>query len=164
MKNSIISRLAATIILGCAVSFSALPSVSAGAAESARDYKVGDIVLSDPYIRATPKGAKVAGAYVKITNNAHHPDRLVSANVEVAGMTMIHEMKMDGAVMKMAELPDGIAIAAHQIVELEPGAFHLMLMDLKAPVREGDVIKGSLTFKNAGRVEVDFLVRGMGAK
>ena len=164
MKNSFFSRLTASLILGCVVSFSALPTVSARAAETARDYKVGEIVLSDPYIRATPKGAKVAGAYVKITNNAHHPDRLISANVEVAGMTMIHEMKMDGAVMKMAELPDGIAIAAHQTVELEPGAFHLMLMDLKAPVREGDVIKGSLTFKNAGRVEVDFLVRGMGAK
>ena len=140
-----------------------LKLIAAASADGGKVYKIADLVLSEPYIRATPNGAKVAGAFVKITNNDHHPDRLISANVEVAGMTMIHEMKMEGGVMKMAELPNGIEIGPHQTVALEPGKFHLMLMDLKAPLKEGENVKGSFTFEKAGKVDVEFIIRGIGA-
>ena len=137
--------------------------VAAAAADGGKIYTVGDLTLSDPYLRATPDGAKVAGGFIKITNNAHHADRLVSVALEAAGMTQIHEMKMEGSVMKMAELPGGLDIGPHQTVVLEPGKFHLMLVDLKGPLKEGDKVKGSLTFEKAGKVDVEFIVKGMGA-
>lgn len=128
-----------------------------------KDYTLGDIVVSNPWARATPNGAKVGGGYVKITNNDHHPDQLIAATFERAGSTSLHEMKMEGDVMKMGELTTGVEIAPHGTLTLEPGKFHLMLMDLKAPLKEGDHIKGSLTFKKAGKMDVEFIVKGMGA-
>eukprot|EP01037_Dinobryon_pediforme_P016271 gene16271-16450_t len=138
--------------------------VAAASSEGGKTYRVGDLVIADPYLRATPNGAKVGGGFVKITNNDHHADRLIAVTVDVAGMTMIHEMKMDGAVMKMAELPNGVEIGPHATVALEPGKTHLMLMDLKQPLKAGDKIKGSLTFEKAGKVDVDFIVKGLGGE
>eukprot|EP01037_Dinobryon_pediforme_P011626 gene11626-11721_t len=138
--------------------------IAAASVEGGKIYTVGDLSVANPYLRATPNGAKVAGGFVKITNNDHHPDRLVAVTVDVAGMTMIHEMKMDGAVMKMAELPNGVEIAPHATVALEPGKMHLMLMDLKQPLKAGDKIKGTLTFEKAGKVDVEFVVKGLGGE
>lgn len=133
-------------------------------APATKTYAIGELTITAPWARATPNGAKVAGAYIKITNNDHHPDRLVSASVEVAGTTQIHEMKMEGDVMKMGELPKGVEIAPHGTLSLEPGKLHLMLLDLKAPLKEGDHIKGSLTFEKAGKIDVEFDVKGLGAQ
>ncbi len=140
-----------------------ISNVQQSAAESAKVYTIGDLVVSNPWARATPNGAKVAGGYVKITNNDHHAERLTSATFESSGAASIHEMKMDGDVMKMGEMASGIEIGPHATITLEPGKFHLMLTDLKAPLKEGDHVKGSLTFQNAGKLDVEFVVKGMGA-
>src|SRR6185503_11771919 len=84
--------------------------VAAGA--QAHDYKVGAIAIDHPWTRATPKNAPVAGGYLKITNTGTTPDRLTGGSVEVAKRFEIHEMKMDGGVMKMRELKDGLDIPA----------------------------------------------------
>jgi len=83
---------------------------------------------------------------------------LLSIAVDGASMTMIHEMKMEGDMMKMHEVQGGLTIPAGKTVELQPKSYHVMLMGLKAPFMEGEEVKGSLTFAKAGKVDVDFEV------
>ncbi|GLK86758.1 hypothetical protein GCM10017653_48280 [Ancylobacter defluvii] len=111
----------------------------------------------------TPPGAKVGGAYFSIENTGTTPDRLVSVAVaaDIAGRAEIHEMSVTDGVMKMQMLPDGIAIPAGGTVALAPGGYHLMLQDLKQPLKEGASFKGTLTFEKAGTVAVEFKVEGM---
>ena len=128
---------------------------------SAQEYKVGPIRIEAPWIRATPTGAQVAGGYMKIENAGKEADRLVGGSTGIAGKLEIHEMKMSGNVMKMRELDKGLELPPGQSVELKPGSYHLMLMDLKQPPKAGDKVKGTLVFEKAGKVEVEYTVRGM---
>ncbi|MGU3494693.1 DUF1775 domain-containing protein [Xanthobacteraceae bacterium A53D] len=125
--------------------------------------KAGDITIEQPWMRATPGGAKVAGGYLKLTNAGSSDDRLVSLTTEVAGRPEIHEMAMTDGVMTMRELPKGLDIPAGKSVELAPGGLHLMLMDLKRPLKQGEQVKATLVFQKAGKVDVTFDVRGIGA-
>ncbi len=106
----------------------------------------------------------MAGGYLSITNTGTETDRLVSARFEGSARVEIHEMKMEGDVMKMAELPDGLPIPPGATVALKPGGYHLMFMELKAPLVEHERIKGSLTFEKAGSIEVEFNVEAKGEK
>ena len=92
------------------------------------------------------------------------PDRLTGASVEIAGRGEVHEMSNENGVMKMRELERGVEIRPGQTVELKPGGFHLMFMDLKAGLKEGDTIRGTLVFEKAGTVPVTFRVGGLGAR
>ncbi len=127
----------------------------------ARDYNTGDLVITNPWSRATAPGARVAAGYMTIENKGAQPDRLVSATFASSATVEIHEMAMDGNVMRMRELPRGIAIPAGGKVELKPGGLHLMFMNLKAGLGENETIKGALVFERAGRVEVDFKVEAL---
>lgn len=120
--------------------------------------------VEQPWARATPPGAKVAGAFAVIENHGSTPDRLVSATAEIAGRVEIHEMAVTDGVMTMRPLADGLAIPADGSVELKPGSYHLMLMDLAGPLKEGEHIAGTLTFEKAGTVPVEFAVAPIGAK
>jgi len=128
----------------------------------AEDYKVGSLVIHQPWSRATPKNAPVAGGYLKITNTGTAPDRLVGGSADGAKRFEIHEMKMDGGVMKMRELKDGLEIPPGATVELKPGSYHIMMMNLSRPLAKGDKVKGSLAFEKAGKVDVEFAVEGIG--
>src|SRR3954447_19491487 len=128
----------------------------------AHDYQIGPIAIDHPWTRATPKNAPVAGGYVKITNTGATPDRLVGGSSEVAKRFQIHQMKMDGGVMTMRELKDGLEIAPGATVELRPSSFHIMMMDLSRPLTKGEKVKGSLTFEKAGKVDVEFAVEAIG--
>jgi periplasmic copper chaperone A len=130
----------------------------------AHEYKAGALVIHHPWTRATAPGAPVAGGYAEIKNTGTEADRLVSARLEAAGEVEIHSMSMEGDVMKMAELPDGLEIPAGGAVKLAPGGFHMMFLDLKAPLVEGEKVKGVLIFERAGTVEVEFKVEAKGAK
>jgi periplasmic copper chaperone A len=130
----------------------------------AQDYTVGSIHIERPWSRATPKGANVAGGYLVIENRGAAPDRLVGGSSEIAGHVEIHEMKMGGGVMTMRPLKGGIEIAPGQSVKFEPGGHHLMFLDLKAPPVEGNPFKGTLVFEKAGKVDVEFAVKGIGEK
>lgn len=123
----------------------------------AHEFKVGEIVIDHPYSRAMLPGAKVGGGYLTITNGGTK-DRLVGASAGRAGSVQIHEMKMDGGIMVMRELKDGIAIPAHGNVELKPGGYHIMFMNVAQPFKQGEEVKAKLLFEKAGAVEVEFTV------
>ncbi|HWM46952.1 MAG TPA: copper chaperone PCu(A)C [Xanthobacteraceae bacterium] len=129
----------------------------------AHDYKVGSLKIDHPWARATPKGASVGGGYMKITNTGTTPDRLVGGSSTVSGRFEVHEMSMDNGVMRMRPLKDGLEIKPGQTVELKPGSFHIMLLDLKQPLKENERVKGTLTFEKAGTVEVEYAVVAVGA-
>jgi len=128
----------------------------------AQDFKVGAIEVGHPWSRATPAGARVAAGYLAIRNTGPQPDRLVSVTGEIAGRAEIHEMAVDDkGVMTMRPLADGLEIPAGGEAELKPGGYHIMFLDLKQGVKEGDAFKGTLTFEKAGAVEVEYTVEAM---
>jgi hypothetical protein len=124
----------------------------------AHDSTLGELTIHHPWSRATPHKAEVAAGYLLIENEGTTADRLVGATFEQAGTTQIHTVIMDGDVMKMVELKEGIEIPAGGRVELKPKSLHLMFMDLKAPLKQGETIDGTLTFERAGTVAVEFSV------
>lgn len=138
--------------------------ILAGRDTLAEPVKAGSISIEQPWSRATPGGAKVGAGYLIIKNGGATPDKLVSVSTEVAGRTEIHEMSMTDGVMKMRPLPDGLPVPANGTVALKPGSYHLMLLDLKRPLKEGETFAGTLTFETAGTVDVTFAVEGRGAK
>jgi len=130
----------------------------------ADDYHAGALRIDHPWSRAVPKGANVAGGYLVIENGGNMPDRLLGGTSEISGRVEIHEMTMEGGVMKMRPLAGGLEIAPGNKVTLDPGGLHLMFFDLKTPPVEGKPFKAKLNFEKAGNVDVEFVVEGMGAK
>lgn len=130
----------------------------------AEDIKAGELIITQAWSRQTPAGAKVAGAYLSIENKGTAADRLVGGSGDVAGRVEIHEMTMDGGVMKMRPLDSGLVIEPGKIVKLAPGGYHLMLMDLKGELKQGDKVPLSLQFEKAGKVNVSLDVQGVGAQ
>jgi copper(I)-binding protein len=106
--------------------------------------------VKEAWARTTVQGQKASGAFMKLT--AKEATRLVSVSSPVAGVTEVHEMKMDGDVMRMRALA-GLDLPAGQTVELKPGGYHVMLMDLKTALRKDSSIPLTLVFKNANGVE-----------
>lgn len=135
---------------------------AAGATAGSDTFKVGDITVASPWTRATPGGAKVAGGYLKVTNNGAAADRLVGGTSDIAGRVEFHEMAMSGGVMRMRPLEAGLEIKPGQTVELAPGGHHMMFMDLKRQLKQGDTVKASLRFEKAGTVEITFNVGAVG--
>jgi len=108
------------------------------------------VKVDNAWARATVQGQKATGAFMKLT--APQTTQLVAVSTPVAGVAEIHEMKMDGGVMKMRAVP-ALDLPANQSVELKPGSYHLMLMDLKAPLAKDASVSLTLTFKDAKGVE-----------
>jgi copper(I)-binding protein len=132
-------------------------------AAQAHDYKVGSLEIGHPWTRATPKGATVAGGYLKITNKGTAPDRLTGATLTVAPRVEIHEMAMSDGMMRMRPLPKGLEIKPGETVEFKPGSYHIMFMKLTEPLEKGQRIKGTLTFEQAGPIDVEYVVEAVGA-
>jgi copper(I)-binding protein len=130
----------------------------------AHDYTLGDLKIGHPWSRATPPSARVGAGYLSIANGGRAPDRLVSATSPAAGRVEIHEMKMDAGVMRMRELAQGLGVPAGETVALRPGGYHLMLMDLRAPLREGVPVPVTLVFERAGRIEVELKIEAPTAR
>lgn len=149
-------------IIVYAVLLVTMPALSITRAQDKPGYKLGSLIISQPWSRATPKGASIGGAYLKITNNGNTSDRLVGGASPIAGRFEIHEMSMDNGVMKMRPLKDGLEIKPGETVELKPGSYHIMLLDLKQPIEKGKAVKGTLTFEKAGSVDVEYNVVGVG--
>ena len=129
----------------------------------AHGYKLGALDIGHPWTRATPAGADVAGGFLTIDNSGSTPDRLLSVTVAGVAHCQIHEMSMANGTMKMRPLEGGLEIPAKSSVELKPGAFHIMMMGLKAPFTAGTKIPGTLTFEKAGTIDVEFKVEEIGA-
>jgi copper(I)-binding protein len=140
----------------------AITSLSAAGA-AADDVKAGALQISAAWARATPKGAQIGGGYLRITNTGKTPDRLIGGVTPAAGRVEVHEMSMDGGVMKMRQLSSGLEIKPGETVELKPGGVHLMFVGLKQQLQQGGHVMATLEFEKAGKVDVDFGVAGVGA-
>ena len=104
-----------------------------------------EVIVAEPWVRATVPAQKATGAFMHLKSDTDA--RLVSAASPVAGVVEIHEMLMDKDVMKMNRI-DGLDLPAGQSVELKPGGYHVMLMDLQAQVKEGDAVPLTLVVEN----------------
>ncbi len=144
----------------CAVFAAALFAVPARAEE----VKAGDLVITQAWSRATPGGAKVGGGYLTIENKGTEADRLTGGSADVAGKVEVHEMAMNNGVMTMRPLDKGLVIEPGKTVKLAPGGYHLMLLDLKSPLKQGDKLPVTLEFEKAGKVSLSLDVQGVGAQ
>ncbi len=124
----------------------------------AEQFTIGDLSINNPMIRATPVNAPVSGGYMTITNGGADDDRLIAVAVDFARESQIHEMKMDGDVMKMREIEGGLVIPAGETVVLQPGGFHIMFMKLDQQLKKDQRFDATLTFENAGNVDVTLTV------
>jgi copper(I)-binding protein len=131
---------------------------------AAEDVRVGDLVITGAWSRATPGGAKVAGGYLTIENKGAAPDRLLGGSADVAGKIEVHEMTMNNGVMTMRPLEGGLTIEPGKTVKLAPGGYHLMMFDLHGPLKQGDKLPVTLDFEKAGKVKVSLDVQGVGAQ
>jgi hypothetical protein len=147
-----------------ALIIAALSAALATSPTFAHDYTVGSLKIDHPWARATPKGASVGGGYMKITNSGTAPDRLVGGSTDISGSFEVHEMKMEGGVMKMRPVAGGLEIKPGQTVTLDPSGYHVMFVGLKDQLKQGDRFKATLQFAQAGKVDVDFKVEGIGAQ
>lgn len=157
--TTMLSRAGFLRFAAAAVAASALFTTAA----AAHEVKAGDLTLVHPWTRATPEGAKVAGGFLTIKNAGSTPDRLIGGTADFAGKVEIHQMIMDGDVMKMSPVEGGLEIPAGGEVVLKPGSFHIMFMDLEHGLAQGGEAKGTLVFEKAGSVAVEWAVEKLGA-
>jgi len=129
----------------------------------ARDYKLGVIEIGAPWSRATPATAPSAGGFLSITNKGGAVDRLIAVQSPAASAVEIHETKMEGAVMHMSPVDNGIALPPGETVELKPGGYHVMFIGLKAPFVKDQHVPATLIFEKAGQIDVEFIVDALGA-
>jgi copper(I)-binding protein len=129
----------------------------------AEDYKVGSIQITQPWARATPKGASAGAAYMTVTNSGTTAQHLNCVSSDVATECQIHEMSMDGGVMKMRPLQGGLEVKPGETVTLKPGSFHLMLVGLKQPLQAGTSIEATFKVDSGTTVQVAFPVAAIGA-
>lgn len=153
MKLRIVFPALAAIVLTAI----AIIAMTRNAESSARD-----LVVTLAWARATPPGADVGAAYLTIENRGSADDRLIGASSEAAGAVAIHETVEENGIAKMRPL-EGIAVLAGHTIAMRPGGFHFMLMDLKAPLVEGETLTLTLTFEHAGAIEVEADIAAIGA-
>ena len=132
------------LVLSLAVAFS--PLVLAGAADQ--------VSVVDPYVRLAPPNAPATGAFMVIRNNGDKDVKVVKAENPVSRVTELHNHINDGGVMKMRQVP-GIDIKAKGEAVLKPGSLHVMLIDLQAPMKEGDVVPITLGFDDGSSKKVE---------
>ena len=148
-----------------AMSFCAvLIGVIAGSSARAEEVKAGDLVISQAWSRATPNGAKIGTGHFTIENKGTTADKLVGVSGEVSDKIEVHEMSMNNGVMKMRPVDGGLTIEPGKTVKLSPNGYHLMIMDLKSPLKQGGKVPVTLEFEKASKVAVTLDVQGIGAQ
>ncbi len=145
--------------------FSLVGAVMAAAllpmAVHAHEYRVGDVEIGHPWAKATAGQAVNGAAYLTLADKGSAADRLLSAQTPAAEKAELHTHLMEDGVMKMRRI-DGVDLpAGGALVEFKPGGLHIMLLGLKAPLKEGDKVPLTLTFEKAGTVTVDIAVQGL---
>jgi copper(I)-binding protein len=146
-------KIPAALLIACAF--------GSGAA-SAHDYAFKSLKIDHPFARATPPGAKAGGVFVTIENTGSQADRLLSASTPVAGVAELHEMSVDAGVMRMRGVV-ALEVRPGETLQLKLGGYHVMLSELRQPLKVGDKFPLTLKFQNAGAVEVLVWVEEMGA-
>jgi copper(I)-binding protein len=164
MSKSLASPILRSIKAAVGLAVAACLLVGPASPSIAADKMVGKIHVIQPWSRATPKGARVGGGYMTIRNMGNTADRLVAVTSAIAGRVEIHEMKMDKGIMRMRPLAKGLEIPPGKSVELKPGGYHIMFLDLKKPITEGGVFMATIAFEKAGEVQIEFVGKSIGAK
>jgi len=154
-----VARSKIWLAAGCAL---ALTQFAATAAQ-ATDYNVGPIQITAPWARATPKGASSGAAYMTITNTGKTPDKVSCVSSDASAECQIHTMTMDNGVMQMRPVEGGLEIKPGETVTLKPGGLHVMLVNLKHPLEQGNTVKATLKFDTAGSVDVEYPIAAIGA-
>jgi len=116
------------------------------------------VTVSDPYVRAVPPVVRTSAAFMQLRSSDASERFLVGAESPAAGAAELHMHTMDDGVMRMRQIPH-IHLPPNQTVSLEPGGLHIMLFDLKAPLRPGEQIPITLTFEDGSTKDVIAMVR-----
>ncbi|WP_300635601.1 copper chaperone PCu(A)C [Pseudomonas sp.] len=129
-------------------------------AANADEYKVGDLLVSDPWSQELPPSAPTVAAYFVIHNTGASPDRLLSVESAIAQKAELHEHVMQGGLMKMQQVPS-VAVPAMGELTFAPMAYHVMLLGFenRSLLADGKQFPLTLTFEKAGKVDVNVLVR-----
>ncbi len=149
MRNGTIAAIAAILL------------TLAGTA-SAGEVAAGDLVVRDPWSRATVGAVHTGVIYLTVANRGVLPDRLVAVSTPVAGAASLHRSEMAGGMMRMRPVA-AIEVAPGEAVTLEPGGLHIMLTSLARPLSEGETFAAVLTFERAGTVRIAVVVGKPGA-
>jgi copper(I)-binding protein len=142
--------------------YAAFYTALASPAAAAEDYNVGSIHISQPWSRATPKGAASGAGYMTLTNNGTTPDRVSCVSDDVSAQCQIHSVTMEGGVMKMRPVEGGLEIKPGDSITLKPGGNHMMFLSLKHPLEQGGTVKATLKFEHAGTIDVEYPVLAIG--
>jgi copper(I)-binding protein len=128
-------------------------------------YMAGDIMLLQPWSRATPPGATTGVGYLTVMNHGSSPDTLLGGSTPVAAKLEIHQTLMTGGIVTMRPAPEGVTIPPGAAITLKPegGGYHIMLSGLKTPLKTGSPLPATLNFAKAGPVHVEFSVEAIGA-
>lgn len=157
-----IRHILAAAAMGSALVLTGCNAAPDSEAPAAAETAASVIAVTEPWSRETAAGQNAGGAFMTIANTGTAADRLTGGSTPVAGRVEIHTVSMDGGVMRMRQLADGLEVPAGGEVTLKPGSFHVMLMDLKQPLRAGDTVPLMLTFAGAGTVETELVVKPAG--
>lgn len=143
----------------------ALFSVSLGSSlvALAAGYKAGALEITQPWARATPKGADSGAAYLTVTNTGKTPERLSCISSDAAAKCQIHEMSMHGGVMQMRPVEGGLQIKPGETVTLKPGGYHIMFSNLAHQLQQGKTVEATLKASDGSAVTVQFPVAAIGA-
>jgi periplasmic copper chaperone A len=123
-------------------------------AARSQEVKAGDLVISQPWSRAAPKGAEVASSYLTIENKGTAADRLVGGSADAATKFEIQQIGMVGGGLTVHPVEGGLAISPGEKVVLAPGGYYLALLNLKSPLKKGTKLPITLQFEKAGKVDV----------
>lgn len=126
----------------------------ASAIPSAADPQSGPLAIEGAWARPSIGEATNSAAYFRIANSGDAADRLLAVTSDAAAHVMLHESRMEGTVMKMLPLDNGIEIPAHGSAELKPLGAHVMLVGLRAPLKDGDTLALTLLFEKQGEVAI----------
>ncbi|GAB4365407.1 MAG: hypothetical protein Kow00114_22630 [Kiloniellaceae bacterium] len=130
-----------------------------GSGARAHDFTLGALKIDHPWARASAGPARNSAAFMTI-HNAGDADRLLAAAADVSERVELHTHMMEGNVMKMRQV-EAIEVPANGTAELQPGGFHVMLIGLKAPLKEGESFPLTLTFEKAGTITLDIAVEAI---
>lgn len=141
--------------------FAAVSLTIAAVVTSVSGASASGVMVTNAFARASATPAAAAGAaYVSLMNHADEGDRLVSVSTPVAAMAHLHKSETVDGVMKM-EPVEGLELPGHGKLEMKPGGYHIMMMGLKQPLKQGEEIAVTLHFEKAGDVTVQVLVGGV---
>ncbi|HWA18245.1 MAG TPA: copper chaperone PCu(A)C [Devosia sp.] len=152
--------LAATIFAILSVPALAQGGLVPEGCATGQSFSTGPVTVSGAYLRATPPGAKAAGAYLTLTNTGTESDTLLGATSEAAAEIAVHSMSMNNGVMEMAPVEGGLPIPPGGSVALEPKGFHLMLTGMDQPFVEGACVQMVLHFEKSGDLPIELNVGG----